>query len=434
MRSLSIPIHIFLCTLIFVLIQSVGKAAPVDDDDKVHKSLSLTVHQPTSPPPPPSSDTRKSPTTSLIYEAGQQFPAGSEHLILPRITTLSIYFGKLSYPHFGLTLESMRLNPRVNFHLINIVNNTDPDSEDLHELSRLVRRKNVKNFHLRVYSFNEFSAIVKTGLGIDVVYNNSWGYKVGTDYKPTLAYLFPELVDEKDVDYWAYVDSDVVWGNFSRFSHLFQGEYSVVTSEYNRGISGVCTFFKNKDWTRSMFMKDDKFVNLLTHTKNYLLDEFLSDGPYSSSTMDKIIPRVFAQRNQGDQMNLARHWKDKLWIEAHGANEWAGPVIWSGGKISVIKETDVFPPGHEFLLFHRPTKGYNIFEKFPRRVALEIEEDMLEYGYILPNFVPVLTRHICVQSAVQWTDTASALDTFQPYKAECFGKHDKHHVHELKTS
>jgi len=326
----------------------------------------------------------------------------------------------------------MRFNPTVNFHLVNIVNNTDPHSEELAELVRLVSRKSVKNFHLKILSFTEFSAVVKSRLGIEVVYNNSWAYKVGTDYKPALAHLFPDFVDEKEVDFWAYVDNDVVWGNFTRFSHLFQGEYSVVTSEFNRGISGVCTFFKNRDWTRSMFMQDDKYVNLLTHMKNYLLDEFLSDGPYSSSTMDRIIPRVFEKRNQGDKINLARHWKDKLWVEHHGANDWAGPVVWRDGNIRVVKQTDVFPPGHEFLLFHRPTKEYNIFDKFPRKVALDIEEDMLEYGYLLPNWVPILTRHICIQPAVQWTDTFSAFDTFAPYKSECFGKHDKH-VHEMKT-
>jgi hypothetical protein len=75
-----------------------------------------------------------------------------------------------------------------------------------------------------------------------------------TDYKPTLAWLFPELFaenlptiitsfnrdfdvsfyDNKRFQYWGYVDMDLVWGNFSRFAHLFQGDYAVITSGNER--------------------------------------------------------------------------------------------------------------------------------------------------------------------------------------------------------
>jgi hypothetical protein len=40
-----------------------------------------------------------------LYEEHHQFPAGSEHLVLPEILAFSIFMGKLKYPHIALTLE-----------------------------------------------------------------------------------------------------------------------------------------------------------------------------------------------------------------------------------------------------------------------------------------------------------------------------------------
>lgn len=187
--------------------------------------------------------------SSHIYTPGHQFPVGSEHLPLPRILTYSIFMGKVKYPHLFLTLESMRLNPGVKFVLINVV---EDEISDAAEIRAIVRKQNVPNFHLHVLTMTAFSSRIKEKLHIDVVFNNTWFYKM-TDYKPTLAYLFPEHFDSSPsgatIKYWAYVDMDLVWGNFSRFSHLFQGDYAVITSDF-QGASGVGMFFVNEDWTK----------------------------------------------------------------------------------------------------------------------------------------------------------------------------------------
>jgi hypothetical protein len=43
-----------------------------------------------------------------LYEEDHQFPAGSEHLVLPEILAFSVYMGKLKHPHMALTLEVRR--------------------------------------------------------------------------------------------------------------------------------------------------------------------------------------------------------------------------------------------------------------------------------------------------------------------------------------
>jgi hypothetical protein len=149
----------------------------------------------------------------------------------------------------------------------------------------------VDNFRVVTVTFSQFSDRVFNKLGIRVAYNQSWYYKMN-DYKATLAHLFPEIVNERKYAYWGkhpprvsycgvnatplilctlkqylilfaasyllnttylttrysvsvsvlavladviimisgYTDLDLVWGNFSRFAHLFQGDYAVVTS------------------------------------------------------------------------------------------------------------------------------------------------------------------------------------------------------------
>jgi len=392
----------------------------------------------------------------------QQFPSGSEHLGLPEggIIAFSIYLGKVGYAYMSLTLESMRWNgPLVQFVLINVVERED-DAADLREL---LQRKRVDNFHLEVVTCAQFSRIVQEKLGISVPFNSSWYYKM-TDYKPTLATLFPHIIDsppplgrrvsEKPFAYWGYVDTDLVWGNFSRFSSLFRAGHSVVTSDY-QGASGVAMFFSNDDWGRSIFRRGDPlYSQLLALHEDFQLDEFSRKGKHSNVTIDQLLSKEL-EHSSSNSMTSTRsshhsnqaavnadgapsapsaprartahrglHWKDKLWLESHCAHTWAGPVRWFQGSLQIVHASPEFPAGREILIFHRPTKEFDLNARFPRKVALEIEADMMTYGYLLPNWVPLLTRHLCVPTASQWQPQSVAMDIYRPYDAQCFAKHN----------
>lgn len=135
-----------------------------------------------------------------------QFPLNSEHLILPPILCLSIYYGKVKYPHMNLYFESLKINTRVQFELINIVN----DDNDKVDILKTVESFNLTNFHITFITSLEFRERVKAKLNFDIAFNDTWSYKIGTDYKPTLAHLFPDIVDKPlnegktPYKYWGY--------------------------------------------------------------------------------------------------------------------------------------------------------------------------------------------------------------------------------------
>ena len=156
-----------------------------------------------------------------------QFPPGTEHFKMPPTVLFSVYMGKLKYPHLPLLLESMRWNPQVTFQLINIIEDGSNQADDIVALGQ--KKMAVDNFKVKVVTISELRERVRDRLKIDVPFDKTWYYKM-CDYKPTMAHLFPELASNQTYKYWGYGDLDVIWGNFSRFSHWFQGNYHFIIS------------------------------------------------------------------------------------------------------------------------------------------------------------------------------------------------------------
>ena len=126
-----------------------------------------------------------------------QFPVGSENLKLPPIMLFSLFMGKMKYEHLPFLLASMKWNPMVQFVLINVI---EENSQDDAEIRSLSLKMNMTNFQIETLSFKQLTIRVKDKLGIDVPFNANWYYKM-CDYKPTLGYLFSELITDK-YKYW----------------------------------------------------------------------------------------------------------------------------------------------------------------------------------------------------------------------------------------
>lgn len=203
----------------------------------------------------------------------EQFPSGYEHLKLPPIVLFSIYMGPIKYQYFELTLESMRRNSGVDFVIVNIIPTDENDKRHRHA-HRLISEASVPN--LRVISLNlaQFHSLVAVRLGIVVHFTEDWYYKL-CDYKPTLAHLFPDVIGKKQYKYWGYADFDVIWGNFSRYAHWFQGQYPFVISGWWR-TTGALAAFVNEEWTRTFFMRDPLYVALLRNLSYHNLDGMTS--------------------------------------------------------------------------------------------------------------------------------------------------------------
>ena len=139
--------------------------------------------------------------------------------------------GKIKYPHLPLLLESMKRNPTVDFKVINIVKVGLKQERDIVAIKN---RLNVPNFSIHVITIEEFRNLLLEKFDMHFAVDESWYYKM-CDFKPTLPFLFPKLVGEK-YKYWGYADMDLIWGNITRFSHWFQGQYPFIHSGFNGDI------------------------------------------------------------------------------------------------------------------------------------------------------------------------------------------------------
>jgi hypothetical protein len=118
------------------------------------------------------------------------------------------------------------------------------------------------------------------------------------------------------------------------------------------------------------------------------MDEFSRKGLYPKTNIDDFVKNVLP--NRGERMNRGIHWKDKLWVEHEQSYYHTGPVLWHQGnlitnnsninlililmkgKLTIVHGSPEFPPGREILIYHRPTKDYNIRKEFTAKIGIII--------------------------------------------------------------
>lgn len=345
--------------------------------------------------------------------------------VLPSIVLFSLYLGeglKLHYSYFDLTLHSMRWNPTVDFMLLHVV--SDEDFAKPADVSTLVSYPidPPPNFRIKRIAYSRLQQLIKDRLGVHVPVSYAWSYKMA-EYKPTFAHLFRELLVNPrsggGYQWWGYADLDVVWGNISHFAPLFYRGHPIINSGWIAP-RGMCTFYINEPWTRVIFQVDPLFVHLLANNTYMNLDENgVSTRPENvvdggAHALNMLMHIVLNKRKQ-----RAYHGKsanDRLFVEKIDSVNWAGSVRWSRGNLKIVRETE-FPAMHEIMFYHRAFDGFNAPPGIPRK---EWVEDMLEYGFLLPYFVPLLTRHVCKGTGAGKFHGSSAeeLNRYAPY-ANC---------------
>ena len=367
---------------------------------------------------------RTSTSSERVYV--HQFPVNSEHMKLPRMVIMSIFMGKLKYSYFSLTLESMRWNPMVDFVVINIIEDNSDEAVHLLEVS-----KHIPNFQVVVISMSQWRNRVKERLSLDVPFDKKWYYKL-CEYKPTLAYLFPEIANKKDAGgnllykYWGYGDLDVIWGNWSRFAYWFQEDktYPFIISGYF-GTTGAMAMYLNEGWTQELFLRDPVYKAALKNFTYHNLDEggtqvdpsaILDEGIHSISKLQKEHERA-----NGTHFHYGARYEDRILVDGSDSASWAGPVSWIRGSLKIPQSSNLFPHGREILLYHRPSAL-----DFPRNITRGLVEDMKENGFLLPNLIPLVTRYMCTKGVVMMdADFQKNLDEYEPYNERCFGKMEK---------
>lgn len=93
----------------------------------------------------------------------------------------------------------------------------------------------------------------------------------------------------------------------------------------------------------------------------------------------------------------------------------------------VTHETVAWPAYREILCFHRPVKPFTMSMLFSPKIVTEIENDMLRFGYLLPDWIPLLTRHMCMSygnKIASWPDLMKETNSIQPFRMACVGKNE----------
>ena len=93
-----------------------------------------------------------------------------------------------------LLLESMKWNPTVKFIVIHVIEEGSTQADKLIALKADV---GVPNLQIVAISIPAFSALVNDKLGLTVKMTAAWFYKL-CDYKPTLGFLFADMIPESD--------------------------------------------------------------------------------------------------------------------------------------------------------------------------------------------------------------------------------------------
>ena len=160
--------------------------------------------------------------------------------------------------------------------------------------------------------------------------------------------------------------------------------------------------------------------------------------PVFEHSMHRMVQKELVKRKKVWNMP-AYQLKNKMYVEQDSSIEYFGPVLWFQGSMKILNgcgegklfdsiyEWDrkvngcpEFEPGREVMYFHRVSKSFDIFSGLPLTIAKDVVEDMLTYGFLLPNLIPLFSRHICPEFRGRMMGTMDMMREYSPFK--CFAK------------
>ena len=166
-------------------------------------------------------------------------------------------------------------------------------------------------------------------------FQDAGGYKV-IDVKPLYGFLFSEYI--RDYEFWAHVDTDIIFGNIAEFMNPLMDQYDVISPLIRPDecepekpcfiTYGPFTAYRNVPVITELFrlIETDLYETLNT-AEFYSIDEwghFPHDGPGPSNFSSVNYPRSMSNV-------IHKHW-EKLSIRV-GGNGRKLPLYWDGGKI-----------------------------------------------------------------------------------------------------
>lgn len=124
------------------------------------------------------------------------------------------------------------------------------------------------NVFLVKKSLKEIKDIASRKLGLEVALEHPYKF---CDLRPSLAHLFPELIES--YDFWGYGDIDVIYGNIRNFiTEEVLGDYDIISVRHDY-LPGVFSLFKNCKKINELFKKSKDYIKVFTNSQHYCFDE-----------------------------------------------------------------------------------------------------------------------------------------------------------------
>lgn len=180
------------------------------------------------------------------------------------------YFGEIPW-YFKFFIHSCKYNPSVSFCII-----TDNDAKIITV---------PKNVFFRKITIEQLQQLATRKLGFSTKLDNS--YKI-CDFRPSLGYLFPELI--KGYDFWGYGDIDIMYGNLRCFlTDKLLSDYDIFSfrPEY---LTGSFTLCRNTKRINTLFMQSRDYKTVLSQKRYFNFDEcnFMFAPLQAGESIDKI--------------------------------------------------------------------------------------------------------------------------------------------------
>lgn len=235
------------------------------------------------------------------------------------------YFGKMPW-YFHYFLHSSKYNPDIQFYII---------TDQKIELNIMP-----PNVFSELKSLDEIRQIASQKFGFTASLNHPYKF---CDFRPALAYLFPEII--KGYDFWGYGDIDVIYGSIRNFlTTSILDSYDVISVRHDF-LPGAFSIFKNCQTVNELFKKSKDFIKVFSSSKHYCFDE--TNFAYEKFAADMAVEQIESEIESMTHVVKKMHNKQLInaYFDFHVIEGLPGKIKWDNGILT-------YNSSFEAILYH----------------------------------------------------------------------------------
>jgi hypothetical protein len=166
-------------------------------------------------------------------------------------------------------------------------------------------------------------------------------------------------------------------------------------------------------------LKDPSYNNLDESGLNSYPNAPATTKNNGKASIASILQSYLSSKDQAAMVATGRE-HDRIFVDEDDCFAWSGPIRWFRGTLATIQSWKVWQSEHELLYFRHASPDHLDYAEEMRSL---IFDDMILYGYILPNWIPLLSRFQCRKAgADRISSSLSAVERYHPYHKECMEK------------